>query len=436
MLPKRIQLVSTDTNATYQPLFPDETISSWAKRNSVHLTPVPSEESDRDYGALQFQLPGASRELLTQLHYAARTPDPWMLRPHQRTLKCTRCLAEDWARGLSFYDRRAWAVAWRTCCAEHGPLHDADWEPVPSWTSVLERSVWTRQGAGLLIKRPFRICFAIPLYDDRRAVHLEAALAEGREAASWFPRGLDEESLRFAYRKIIEKLLDQFFVCDECSEELPAPAFNRALNNVRFTLNVFAEAILSQWTNTPLPGCASAQRTALVVRAIGWGKSEPDEIRTGQILFRGEIVRPRTRSLHEALFPTSLFGLPVLPATHDRFTYFKLSEARQLGLDVHSRLSWLADLTRKGQFLALDLRGGHLTRNRALPDAFRLDYEAVAERGVRLPAWACASPKPAPRTADLYRAEEMGRFWPPEAWRRHMKKGRRKCIRFDPAAAH
>ena len=241
-----------------------------------------------------------------------------------------------------------------------------------------------------------RFALKLQLHGDRRAIHLETALADDAGTSVWFPRGLDKASLRVAYQEIIEELIHQFHLeYDGRSEEQPAVTFGQLLNQYRFALNVLAEAILSRWTETPLPACASAQRTDLIVRAIGWGESHPAKVGHGQVLFRAQVRRTLDRPRHGTAFSLAHRGNVAGFTTRDDYAYFALSEARQLNVGVDDCLRRLADLTRKGQFHMFDGRRGYLSPNVALPAAFGLNDDRASSPEMLLPTWAYAKPQPA-----------------------------------------
>lgn len=242
-------------SSPYQPLLPDETVSSWVARHPfIELSSDDREYRERDFGALTLDLPGAGEPLMNALRRAAAPPDAWLLRPDQRTLVCARCQAVDWSFGTPCYQRRAWCVAWRTCCALHGMLFDTELSRAPTWSKLLLSSSWSGAEVALMHKRPFGAMLALGLHGDRRAIHLEAALDEENRQAAWFPKGLTDQSLRDLYQTIVTDLLAQFYLRrDGPLEERPNSGFNRSLNPNRFSINVLAEAILSEWTQTPLP---------------------------------------------------------------------------------------------------------------------------------------------------------------------------------------
>lgn len=376
-----------DEPGAYRPLLADETVVSWARRQPGVALRSDSEYEDT-FGQLTIDLPQFPHTLQQQLVRAAQPPDEWLLRPHQRTLQCPRCLAEDWAQGLPAYDRRDWCVAWRTCCLRHGALFDTDRRATPpGWVRLLEGRSWHSRALGIAPDRGYRVLLYLSLGADRRAIHLEAALA-GRRRGTWFPNGMTQDSLRAIYREIVSDLLSQF--CLDCrgpEEQRPSPGFNRAHNSIRFAINVLAEAILSEWTNTPLPTSALALRTSLLVRAIGWGTERPPHLMDGQVLLRGPSERRHPLGNYASLLRQEDFARLARPAASRQVGYLTLPEARLLGLSCSDTVTALAQLTTLGQFLAFDARRGRLVENRYLPAQARLAPEQAPER-VLLPAWA------------------------------------------------
>jgi hypothetical protein len=274
-------------------------------------------------------------------------------------------------------------------------LLNADPDPVPTWPYLLSTPVWSNGDIRLSRKRPYHAALSIGLYGDRRAIHLEEALATGPRRAVWFPKGLGASSLRWIYPEIVNDLMNEFYLqFDRGTVELPDPRFNDKLNSYRFAVNAMAEAILSVWTNTPLPDCASAQRTHLIVRAIGWGDNRPAAIRRGQVLFSSPYERTCDLSPYKAMLRPRQYQKLSNPTKRKHRGYFTLSEARQLGFNVASALHWLSDLTRKGQFLAFHAKSGRLSENVALPEGLRLQPADAEHYRLVLPEWAFGPPKP------------------------------------------
>lgn len=375
----------------FKALLPDETVSSWVGRH--HFLRLISDDShdlhEKDFGTLDVDIPAVPQQLFRDLHRAAEMPDAWMLQPWERTFRCPRCVAEDWACGLPFYKRRAWAVGWKTCCQRHGMLFDTAQGPMPEWPYLLTIPFWSGNAISVKRRSRFDDYLVCDLRGDRRAIHLEGALTDGMYRATWFPSGLDDKSLRVVYQAMVTDLLRQFGMGRRrVSEEMASKRFNCELNSNRFTVNVLAEAILSKWTNTPLPDCASAQRTDLLVRTIGWGEERPTPVQPDQVLFRGPYERFFEITRYEGLLGASLHQkLPTL-GEWGAEGHVTLMEARELGMSVSRSLRWIDGLVREGQFLAFDTRTGCLTENPALPERCRLHpHDAIASR-VLLPPWA------------------------------------------------
>lgn len=375
----------------YRALLPDETVSSWVGRH--HFLRLISDDThewqEKDFGTLDVDMPAAPQQLLRDLHRAAEIPDAWMLQPWDRTLRCPRCIAEDWACGLPFYNRRAWAVGWRTCCQRHGRLFDAAQDPMPEWPRLLMIPPWSSNAISIKRRSRFDDDLVYDLHSDRRAIHLEGALTEGMHRAAWFPGGLDDKSLRVVYQAMVANLLWQFRMeRRRAPEKMTRAQFNCELNSNRFTVNVLAEAILSKWTNTPLPDCVSAQRTDLLVRAIGWGEERPTPVQPDQVLFRGPYERFFEVTRYEGMLGASLHQkLPTL-GEWGAEGYVTLMEAKELGMSVSRGVCWIEDMVRKGQFLAFDSRTGSLTENPTLPKRCRLHPLAAIAHRVLLPPWA------------------------------------------------
>jgi hypothetical protein len=424
----------------YLPLQTDETVASWARRQSgVHLQ---SDSRDEDtFGQLAIDLPKLPRTLRQQLQRAAQPPDAWLLRPYQRTLQCPRCIAEDWAQGVPAHHRRAWCVAWRTCCPRHGPMFDLDTvsrKTPPTWECLLDGPRWIGQDLSIVHTRPHWVLLNLSLGSDRRAVHLEAALA-GRRRGAWFPKGMTQTTLRETYQEIVSDLLAQVELAhDGPEDQLPHPGFNREQNGNRFAINVLTEAILSEWTNTPLPTSVLAQRTTLLVRVIGWGEGRPSFVRAGQVLFRGPIERMRPLVRYATLLRPKDYAQLARPMEASHVGYLTLPEARLLGVPCRETVTRIAQMTAQGQFLAFDARRGCLVENPFLPIQARLAPEQ-APREVILPEWAFRPPL---AHAQVAVSDELRQLFGPKSpdmelrwaarqrrWRREERKG----VRFRPS---
>lgn len=374
----------------YLPLLADETVASWADRHpSIKLTS--DSKHEHTFGQLVIDLPDFPCELRKQLERAAVSPDAWLLQPHERTLQCPRCIAEDWSQGVPSYNRRMWCVAWRTCCPRHGTLFDTDNLRVsPRWVDLLDSPMWNCQDLTIVLTRPHGFLLHLSLASDHRAIHLEAALA-GRQRGVWFPEGMDLSSLRATYREIVSDLLAQFYLERGGSEDQhPNPGFNRAHNGNRFAINVLAEAILSDWTGSPLPETAMCRRTGLLVRAIGWGESRPPRVRAGQVLIEGPSRRKHSLDQYSQWLPSKMYDQLVKPMDDEHVGYLTLPEARLLGLSCSVIVSSLRRMVAQGQFLAFEARHGCLTENSYLPESARL-RPGQEPTGAILPMWAFRS---------------------------------------------
>jgi hypothetical protein len=283
-------------------------------------------------------------------------------------------------------------------------LFDSDRSAMPSWHSELFTPDWNGEKIAIVFKRPFVVVLDLDLHGDHRAIHLETALDEEKQDGAWSPNGLDASSLRDAYRTIVTDLISQFHMdYGPPTEGMPNGEFNRQLNPNRFAINAMAEAILSEWTNTPLPKSALRQSTGLLVRAIGWGKGVPTIRRRGQVLFRGPFERKQPLTHYKAVLGSIRYGHLSSPTASKHWGYFTFPEARRLGLNVDGASRWLVDLTRRGQFLAFDANRGRLTENKTLSDKFRLQPEDAEPYKVLLPGWAFGPPNPSTSSDDLHR---------------------------------
>ncbi len=390
MVSLHLQLKGHEANRQrYQPLLPDETISSWVERTPGVELRSNSTGGERTFGEITFDLPDADELLLRSLVSAAAPPDPWLLKPHQRTLLCLHCQAKDWMDGMPIYPRRAWSVAWRTSCPHHGRLFDTFRNDTPAWPSVLLEPLWSREHVLLINKSAFHPILDFSLYGDRRAIYLESALAEGQASAVWFPRGITEKQLRYVYQAIVVDLLSQFhFDTNGPEDEHPSSGFNRSLNLTRFSINVLAEAIISEWTRTPLPGSALSRRTSLLVRAIGWCvtssvRPHPDKVLIG-ISTRRDMDLSRYFQLLPKTTFTEVFGDSNAKPSNERFTF---SECRCLGIDTTNEIEWLIERTREGDFLAFDPQSGILTRNPWPPNPQGPPSVPAELRHLFVPAW-------------------------------------------------
>ncbi len=330
-------------------VFRDETLSSWWNRTQD--SDLPPKARDPDYGrvpiaaAVQHGLPEKAAVK------AGAAPDAWLLPPELRTRFCQVCLFQDWAKGRPPYMRRAWTVAWRTCCPLHSELFDSS-----DQISFIDALTSFRPSI-LRLKTGRKVAAAINIFGDRRAIHLEQALASplARSGpANWFPKGFGVSSLRRAYAAIIRALLEQFGMdfagldSDSSIALFRRPSRNqlahlfggvyeifperkqlhagRARDGVtarvplgRFTeldlytqhvLNVFAEAIISEWSSSPLPASASGIRTRAIVRYLRWDGFDDVRDFGARSIWKGISALPNRNRLVEcaAAFPKTAHG--------------------------------------------------------------------------------------------------------------------------------
>lgn len=277
-------------------LLPDESVSSWKFRNRGFLgggaVRMPQGSRDRDFGNLQPTTPAIPESLFTQLQAAARPPDPWLVATVSRQF-CPRCLAEAYAIGRPHYIRRAWRIAWHTCCQQHGGFHlESEADQLHGPYAIYRRPLlglaypaWSTPGEVIFQGVRVELC-------GRRAVHLENALSGFKLNAqrSWRPKYLDPLALRSAYALIVRTLVKrlardvvapEFLKFDDRRTRVSSGPTSRTWKDLgvfyllppwqRFSINVLAESILSVWTMSPLPREAgSDNHTKKLVAAIGW----------------------------------------------------------------------------------------------------------------------------------------------------------------------
>lgn len=306
-------------------LLPDESLSSWKRRNPDAYKALEMTflfHGDSDFGQLQLKQPLITNELFVQLQEAAKPPDPWLLNSDNKQY-CPRCWAEDWASGQQVYARRAWRVAWRTCCPKHGlyrPVDSVTREYLrvplrgiacPRWNDLdaihfnprrvvnlnhfgglgwesLKVQEWVNSQAG---EELYLVVIG------RRGMHLQGALEVSSLDSKWCPKGLEPTLLRCAYALIVKELMKQFSLDITpltIGGKPKFPVYQRRANRfksdvwrdlglfyrlgpvTRFSINVLTEAVLSSWTVSPLPGDAGPHRyTQNLVKAIGWESGLP-----------------------------------------------------------------------------------------------------------------------------------------------------------------
>lgn len=301
-------------------LLADESISSWRLRHPFIIPTVrmPLGVHDKDFGPLQLKRSNIPASVIAHLRKAAKAPDSWLLMPGKCRQFCPRCLAEDLVSGQTPYARRAWRIAWHTCCQQHG-LYDLECNVAtlngletairfplmgilhPKWNAPaelhFEARCSTAEGRGQQVTT-----FRMPLV-GRRAVHLENALSRYTFSNNrqWHPRGLNASALREVYAAIAKILVKQFSIgllpsiwgVIDITRQHDPKRFNsvawkhlgmfcRLTPKDRFSINVMVEAILSTWTESPLPDEAGAHTyTEQLVKAVGWEFGVPGQIKSG-----------------------------------------------------------------------------------------------------------------------------------------------------------
>lgn len=271
------------------PLLEDETLSSWVARQrdrvDLAIESTSAWRREADYGPLEFE-GDWHPDLKSQLRASAVPPDEWLLEPRDRVTGCPRCWAEDWANGRPLYLRRSWSISWRATCPMHGRLAISP----PNWQrpySCALPPVWEGREIGIFPQIQGRGCrFAFSIGDDRRAMHLEAAMGASQASEpAWFPRGHSTSSLREAYAVLSESLCRQFLLGQPsgCPNTRSLSILPTLPAEHRYAINVIAEAVLSDWTDSPLPESADPKRTSLIVRAIGWALPRPQDMRANRL---------------------------------------------------------------------------------------------------------------------------------------------------------
>lgn len=402
----RIRENPNETQPPLADLLPDETLSSWVARQPGRVYETSDSRSrDLDFDKVELDLPTASANLKAKLRRAATRPDPWMLPREWRTRYCPECRVVDWATGNPKYLRRSWAVAWRTCCPKHGPLVDCDRShPEVPLREVLDHRAWG--SLVIFLNRHCEPYARINITGERRAVHLESALATSEATSGytkWFPRGLTCASLMSTYCALITALMDQLEVVpwrqsvaseSSASNDDPLVAFGRLPAIRQFGINVCVEAILAEWSKTPLPAKhALARRTELIVRVLGWGcrgasSRHPDAVLFGVprqcIMPTFGILKTSFGNANEC---TSVPGEP--RATDSLLIWLTKQDADLLGWgwQCRSEASVIAHLARAGRLGSYDERHGRLKRTLYPIPMSEVEIDAINSRSLRLPSW-------------------------------------------------
>jgi len=383
-------------------MLPDETISSWIHRNEEYVCVVarpgsgPRVFEEHDFGKLRLDLPAASHTLLAQLQEAALPPARRVLPPHKRLRFCERCLIEDWASGRPEYNRRSWCVSWRTCCPQHGLLTSRPSRP--SLASALGYSFFSfllpsfppnsAEWISLNAEKWFHTLY-LSVANDKRAMHLEQALCYrgGSPRPTWWPRGFSPNKLFAAYIAILKELVPWEIPAD-ADTEATMDAFGSMRSGERLTANVFAEAILSSWSHTPLPREAGPNmRTELLVRLLGWSIAPPQIRCPDQLLLLLECPTELTddgkRRCAKYFYKSVQTSAEQSAA---RIAAFNKVEAQALGLDARDIriVGALADAGRLGRF---DAKRWTLRRSKnAIPLSF-IELDVLNRARIRMPEW-------------------------------------------------
>lgn len=397
-------------------LLPDETLSSWVNRHRGRVRATSDADEgesgevdgrELDFDSLQIDLPSAPPELITKLRHSAEAPDLWDRLASSQPRYCPACHLGDWSTGRPKYFRRSWAVAWQTCCPKHGPLIKLPYcGEEESVHRTLAREPW-RNGT-VQLSRNTLLCWPISIFRDNRALHLEAALRAVVPASkpAWFPRTLTRASLRPVYRLLITALVAQlsdalpfdrsFPIHQEVTDDEAFAIFAKLPIERQFALNVFAEAILAVWSETPLPvHQASELRTRLLVRMLGWRFAAPPRHHEGDVLFRSPsgVFRPPPVRLEARCAERLGHSLPKevgRVTSHD--IWLTKRELECLGWDgiIFGRaraLKVVADLTNAGRLGSFDRKRGRLKRIAHPVPLSMVETERLQSEGVRLPPW-------------------------------------------------
>lgn len=297
-----LALIKTKPHGVLSWPLSDETLTSWVKRQEgvVRLAPSQARSTaalsteEWDYGELEIHDSSIDPILAAKLKLIVRWPAPFLRRPEERTAICWQCWREQWSKGLSLYRLRQWTFAWRSVCSRHGgplsfcrhtPQRLEDWpiEETSYGADHREHRVFVLHPWGSIAP------VAINIFRDRRALHLEAAL-DDISTSKWQPFGFNQRALRKAYATISWLLQFEFGGKEvgyayrqrfraRGSADIPGFTPRKRLEIEYWSeprrlsahhMNVLAEAIISVWSDTPLPGL-SAERTVLLVKSIGWG---------------------------------------------------------------------------------------------------------------------------------------------------------------------
>ena len=224
---------------------------------------------------------------------------------------------------------------------------------------------------------------------DRRATHLEQALCYrgGSPRPAWWPRGFSPDKLFTAYVAILQELVQGEIFTDPRTEAT-MDAFQSMRLGERLTANVFAEAILSSWSHTPLPREAGPNmRTELLVRLLGWSTAPPQIRRPDQLLLLIECPTELTKNglrrcakyFDKSIQASAEHSAPGKAA-------FNKVEAEALGLDKRDIriVKALANAGRLGRF---DAKRWTLRRSQNVIPLSAIELEVLNTSRIRMPEW-------------------------------------------------
>lgn len=270
-----IRIVLTRSHAWLPELHPDETLSSWLTRAGRAAVRSYSFGVglgvDQDYGELELTGFSGVPKLSSQLRAAALRP-AGLLRPSlARTVYCGGCLSEDWAAGREPYFRRAWTLGWAATCSRHGPLQDERWQGKWQLKNFIGEPCWAKgRYVCIDVSGPRRRNEILRVFigAEPRGSYIEHALNElSPTRCRWWPEGYSPQGFRRLWRRLVVRLMGLY----KGPAHRSMSSYAGLVGHEKFAINVFAEAIISAWTSTPLPEeCVSHRRTQLLVLKLGW----------------------------------------------------------------------------------------------------------------------------------------------------------------------
>lgn len=286
-------------------------------------------------------------------------------------------------------------MSWRTCCPQHGLLSSSPSEPSLASALGFPRFSFlfpslpsnSAEWISLSPQRWFHTLY-LSVATDRRATHLEQALCYrgGSPRPAWWPRGFSPNKLFTAYVAILQELVQGEIFADPRMEAMDA--FQSMRLGERLTANVFAEAILSSWSHTPLPREAGPNmRTELLVRLLGWSTAPPQIRRPDQLLLLIECPTELTKNglrrcakyFDKSIQASAEHSAPGKAA-------FNKVEAEALGLDKRDIriVKALANAGRLGRF---DAKRWTLRRSQNVIPLSAIELEVLNRSRIRMPEW-------------------------------------------------